>query len=110
MDDLDKLYKKSANKPLKALQDEIDVLHRVEALFKIMKCVKDGEWSPRDIEFLNQHSFITAKNVVYLVNISIDDYVKKKNKHLPRISKWISEHGGGPMIPFSADFEKTVCA
>ena len=38
----------------------------------------------------------------------VDDYVKKKNKFLPKISKWISEHGGGPMIPYSADFETKV--
>jgi len=75
-------------------------------MLKDSKFVKDGEWAARDIEFLNLHSFITSKPIVYLVNISIEDYVKKKNKFLPKISKWISEHGGGPMIPYSADFEK----
>lgn len=74
------------------------------------KFVKDGEWAAKDIEWLNQHSFITSKPIVYLVNISIDDYVKKKNKYLPKISAWINEHGGGPMIPFSADFESKVVA
>jgi obg-like ATPase 1 len=42
------------------------------------------------------------------VNISEEDYIKKKNKFLPKILKWIQEHGGGPMIPFSAEFEKKV--
>jgi obg-like ATPase 1 len=53
---------------------------------------------------------LTAKPVVYLVNISEEDYKKKKNKWLPKISKWIQEHGGGPMIPFSAEFETKVCS
>ena len=70
--------------------------------------MRDGEWSAKDIEFLNNHNFITSKPVVYIVNISEDDYIKKKNKYLPKIQKWISEHGGGPMIPFSAEFEKKV--
>ena len=42
------------------------------------------------------------------MNISEEDYIKKKNKFLPKILKWIQEHGGGPMIPFSAEFEKKV--
>jgi obg-like ATPase 1 len=45
---------------------------------------------------------------VYLVNLSAEDYKKKKNKYLPKIAKWVSEHGGGPIIPFSADHEKAV--
>lgn len=105
MDELEKVIKRTNAKPAK---DEYEVLQRVEAMLKEGKFVKDGEWAARDIEWLNNHSFITSKPIVYLVNISIDDYVKKKNKHLPKISKWISEHGGGPMIPYSADFESKV--
>lgn len=61
----------------------------MEKLLNEGKFVKDGEWAAKDIEWLNQHSFITSKPIVYLVNISIDDYAKKKNKYLPKISKWI---------------------
>ena len=64
--------------------------------------MKDGDWSASDIEWLNQHNFLTAKPVVYLVNISEDEYAKKMNKHLGAIKEWIDTHGGGPMIPFSA--------
>ena len=105
MDDLEKVIKRTNTKVAK---DEYDVLQRVQALLETGKFVKDGEWAAKDIEWLNQHSFITSKPIVYLINISIEDYVKKKNKHLPKIAKWISEHGGGPMIPFSADFESKV--
>jgi len=27
---------------------------------------------------------------------------------LPKIAAWIKENGGGPMIPYSADFERDV--
>jgi len=47
--------------------------------------VKDAEWNFKEVDILNQHSFITAKPVVYLVNISEDDYKKKKNSWLPKI-------------------------
>ena len=54
--------------------------------------VKDGEWKASEIEHLNNHSFLTAKPIVYLVNISEEDYKKKKNKWLPKISEWINAH------------------
>ncbi len=34
--------------------------------------------------------------------------MKKKNKYLPKIKEWIDQHGGGPMLPYSASFEKEV--
>jgi obg-like ATPase 1 len=105
MEDLDKVIKRTNAKPAR---DEMEVLVKVDALLKELKNVRDAEWSAKDIDFLNQHNFITAKPVVYLVNISEQEFIKKKNKHLPAIQKWITEHGGGPMIPFSAEFEKKV--
>jgi len=107
MDEVDKIVKRTNAKPAR---DEMEVLQKVEALFKENKYVKDGEWSAREIDFLNTYSFLTAKPGVYLVNISQDDYFKKKNKYLPKISAWIQEHGGGPMIPFSAEYEAKVVA
>ena len=57
---------------------------------------------------MNQHLFMTAKPVVYLVNIGRDEFIKKQNKWLPKIAGYIKEHGGGPMIPYSAEFESEV--
>ena len=57
---------------------------------------------------MNKHLFMSAKPVVYLVNIGKDEYIKKKNKHLPAIAEFIKTHGGGPMLPYSADFEASV--
>lgn len=70
--------------------------------------MREGDWNPKEIEFLNTLLFITAKPVVYLVNIGHDEYISKKNKYLPKIAAWIKENGGGPMLPFSAEFEKNV--
>ena len=60
----------------------------------------------KEIDFLNTLLFLTAKPVVYLVNIGFEEYKAKKNKWLPKIMQWINANGGGPMIPYSADFEK----
>jgi len=49
---------------------------------------------------------LTAKPVVYLVNIGCKEYITKKNKFLPGIQAWIKENCPGPMLPYSAEFEK----
>lgn len=87
---------------------EREVMDRVEKLLVAGTAVRDGEWKAADIEFLNKHSFMTAKPVVYLVNIGRDEYITKKNKWLPKIAEWIRDNGGGPMVPYSADYEKEV--
>jgi obg-like ATPase 1 len=44
--------------------------------------------------------------VVYLVNLSEKDYIRRKNKHLPKIAEWIKEHAAGdPILPISVCFE-----
>jgi obg-like ATPase 1 len=86
------------------------ILDKVTAMLTEKKPVRDGDWNYKEIEFLNTHLFLTAKPVVYLVNIGFEEYKTKKNKYLPKIMQWIKENGGGPMLPFSAEFEKQVLA
>ena len=43
---------------------------------------------------------LTAKPVVYLVNLSEKDYARKKNKWLVKLFEWVQQHGGDPIIPF----------
>lgn len=95
-----------SRKPDKILKDEKVVLDKVHEVFEKGLWVKDGDWTGSEIEWLNQHSFLTSKPVVYLVNISEAEYAKKANKHLAAIKEWIDTHGGGPMIPFSAIAEQ----
>lgn len=47
--------------------------------------------------------------MVYLVNLSEKDYIRKKNKHLPKIAEWCKEHAAGdPIIPISVSFEERL--
>jgi obg-like ATPase 1 len=89
-------------------KDEMAILKKVEEMLNEKKPVRDGVWLAKEIDFLNQHLFMTAKPVVYIVNIGYTEYKTKKNKYLPKIAAWIKENGGGPMIPYSAEFEKEV--
>jgi len=86
-------------------EEELELVNRVEAMLKEGKFVKDGDWSIKDIEFLNTHLFLTSKPVIYLANIGDVQYVKKQNAWLPKIQEHIKITVPGPMIPYSADFE-----
>lgn len=86
---------------------EYDVLVKVKSLLDEKKQpVRFGEWSVADIEVLNKHLFLTAKTMIYLINLSEKDYIKKKNKWLVKIKEWINENDPGAMaILFSGALE-----
>ena len=43
------------------------------------------------------------------MNLSEKDYIRQKNKHLPKIAEWIKEHAAGdPIIPLSVSFEERL--
>lgn len=47
--------------------------------------------------------------MVYLVNLSEKDYIRRKNKHLAKIAEWCKEHAAGdPIIPISICFEERL--
>jgi obg-like ATPase 1 len=87
----------------KELRIEEETLHKViELLEKQEQAVRHGHWSNAEIDVLNRHLFLTAKPVVYLVNLSEHDYIRKKNKWLRAIKEYA---GDEPVIPFSASLE-----
>lgn len=73
--------------------------------------VRDGSWTPAEITLINEKiQLITTKPVIYLVNLTMKDYLRQKSKYLPQIAKWVTEHGGVPrdVIPFSVEFEEKL--
>jgi len=70
-------------------------LSKAQDLLLNNKWVRHGEWRNDEIAILNTHRFITAKSVVYLINLSSDDFVSKKNKWLKKIKEWIDTHVPG---------------
>ena len=52
---------------------------------------------------------LTAKPVVFLVNLSEKDYIRQKNKHLPKIAERVKANAqGDPIIPLSVSFEERL--
>lgn len=89
-------------------KEEKETLDKVAALLNQKKWIIIGDWSAKDVEILNKHMFLTAKSVVYLVNLSENDFIRKKNKWLPKIKQWVDTNLQGEIIPYSASYEKKV--
>ncbi|KIY97505.1 hypothetical protein MNEG_10457 [Monoraphidium neglectum] len=64
---------------------------KVRELLKANKPVRDAEWTAKEVELIMEKmpALLTAKPVVYLVNMSAADFQRKKNKHLPKIHQWV---------------------
>lgn len=103
LEDVEKTIKR--NNPKEA-REEKEILVKVLELLQKNKWVRHGDWSSAEIAILNTHRLITAKTVVYLVNLSQDDFVSKKNKWLKKIKEWIDDNVPGEIIPYSAEHER----
>lgn len=91
---------------MKKLKEEEATVEKVLELLKCGGDVRKGSWTPKEVEVINPLFLLTAKPVVYLVNLSEKDYIRKKNKHLTKIAEWMKEHAGGdPVLPISICFE-----
>jgi len=95
LDMIEKLKEKlekelSHSKDKKKLADK-EVLIKCEEVLNQKKQIRFVEWKATEIEILNSLQLLTAKNVVYLINMSEKDYVKKKETNGCQKSKlgWI---------------------
>ncbi|KAH7696879.1 GTP binding domain containing protein, partial [Aphelenchoides avenae] len=93
----------------KSKKPEYDTLIKVQQLLQEGKLVRLEHWNEKEVDILNKYLFLTAKPIVYLVNLSEQDYIRKKNKWLPKIKAWIDEKDpGAVLIPFSGAYELKV--
>ena len=91
--------------------EEFNCLEKMKACMEAGKDLRVGDWSPAEIEVINKYNMITAKPMVYLVNLSEKDYVRKANKHLGPLAAWLEARGtGDKMIPISCEFEARLAA
>ncbi|KAI9320886.1 GTP-binding protein YchF [Dichotomocladium elegans] len=90
----------------KARKEEYAVVEKVYEYVKSGKEVRHGTWTNKEIEVINTLHLITAKPVIYLANVSEKDFLRKKNKWLPKIKAWIDANSPGDlMIPYSGALE-----
>jgi len=81
---------------------------KVLALLQANHPVQTGEFNGAEVDHIRGWDLITTKPQVYIVNMSKKDFIRKGNKFLPKIQTWVKEHGGGTIIPMSAEFEQEL--
>ncbi|PHJ23043.1 gtp-binding protein [Cystoisospora suis] len=108
IEELDRLVGKGQVPKDKQKKVHLDVLKDVLGHLNNKKWVSQVDWKAAEIEVLNEYQFLTAKQVVYLVNMSEKDFIRQKNKWLAKIHAWVEANVQGPLIPYSAQFENKL--
>ncbi len=86
------------------------MLEKIKGMLEAKHPIRTGQWSAAEVEAVNEKlkELITTKPMIYLVNLGMEQFVKKRSKWLPKIQEWVDAHGGGTIIPFSVEFEQKL--
>lgn len=95
MADLEKVVSRGGDKKR---QPEYDCFVKIRDLLNDGKWVRMATWDAKEIDILNQHLFLTSKPVIYLVNLSEKDFIRKKNKWLVKIKEWVDTNDPGAIV------------
>jgi obg-like ATPase 1 len=105
----EELGKKTRGGVSKEQKIEAEIVGKIKETLEAGTEIRKQTWSPREIDFLNQQGFLTAKPVVFLINLSEKDYKRKKNKWLAKIHEWVQKNSPGDvMIPYSGSLESML--
>lgn len=93
----------------KAKKFELDTLQKLVEYLEADKDVRFGDYNVKEIDVINPLNLLTAKPIIYLLNMSEQDYIKQKNKWLPKIKEWVeARNPKDPIIPFSGELENKL--
>jgi len=71
--------------------------------------IREGDWVSQEMDVLNDLLLLTAKPIIYIINMSDPDYIRQKNTWLPKVVTWIKEHSpGAPIIPVCVKLEEQI--
>ncbi|WPK23833.1 hypothetical protein PUMCH_001080 [Australozyma saopauloensis] len=105
--------KESARKTLKkpfadkaAVEFELELLERLSDTLYCGTKASSVEWLDTEIDVINQLNLLTAKPTVYLLNVTVPDYVSGTNEFLDKVKEWIEENcPQDKLMLFSAEYE-----
>lgn len=93
----------------KEKKKEFDVAKKALTCLQEGKAVRFEDWKGQEIPYLNKYQLLTAKPVIYLVNMSPKDYKDNSNPFFPDIVDWVEETSFGidKVLSFSAELESS---
>merc|ERR1712070_1077246 len=91
----------------KEKKDRLEIVQKIHEFVAVQKKeARFGDWSGKEIDVLNDLLLLTSKSALHLVNMSKPDFLRQKNKWLPKIKEWIEkERPGEKMVFYSATLE-----
>ena len=84
---------------------DLEIMYKIKENLEAGKQIRCCQWSNKEIDFLNTMQLLTAKPAIFLCNMSERDFLRQRNKWLPKIKEWVDGQTGELMIPFSAEVE-----
>lgn len=106
--DIDKLTPIVSRGLDKGKKSDLEMLEKIKTVLEAGTQVRCAQWNNKEIDFLNTLQLLTAKPAVFLVNMSENDFIRQRNKHLLKLKEWIDKATGEPMICFSAELETNL--
>jgi obg-like ATPase 1 len=109
-----KLRTSSATKSPAALKEweaEKAAMEKFIAWMEEGKDIRNGmdEWTTKDVEYLNDYALLTAKPVMFAINLNLADFKRKKNKFLKPIYDWVQANAkDAQMIPYCGGYESDL--
>ena len=91
------------------IENELELLGRLQDLLYDSKKVSMGNWTVKEIEIINRFNFLTAKPTVFLLNVSENDYIRQECEFLRDVEIWL--HKNFPkdeLVMFSARYESML--
>jgi len=98
-----------ARKDDRTKRDELDTVKKIMTTLNQKVPIRFETWGVKEIDIVNDLMLLTAKPVIYLINMSERDFVKQRNKWLPKIAEWVKNRKiQETVIPFSGAFENRL--
>jgi len=92
----------------KSKAGELVLAEKILAHLNEGKEIRGHPWKSQEVDYLNTLLLLTAKPIVYLINMSEKDFLRKKNKWLAKLTTFLKERGNDPILPVSASFESNL--
>merc|ERR1712100_900455 len=72
---------------------EYDTLRKVQAVLEAGQDVRSAAWDGNEIPILNTYQFLTAKPMIYLVNLRVRSFIHRRSNWLPQIIEYVNAKG-----------------
>ncbi|KAH8555827.1 GTP-binding protein YchF [Umbelopsis sp. PMI_123] len=108
--DLSKSSGKGGSSPSDLVKKNLETAENAALLLAEGSDIRKIDWTNSEIEFINTLHLLTAKPMIYLANVSEDDYLNQKvSKRLAQVKQWVQENNPtDPIIPVSVALESKL--